>query len=206
MLSEFSGDHAKAIATLRQLSHDAPDWWEVHQSLGLLLLGAPISGRMIINDSQSSLAQDPTGSELELTEAIRLRPGYAALYVQRCNARYLQMKGNPNQREIIDGCLTDLDCAVALQPGYLNAHTLRLQFNYMDHRQKVVDQELAILRRLWPKDPVALHNRMGIEVKEGRGEAFLDEVNSALQENPTSAALRQVHDELVAKLTATPVK
>ena len=195
LVRSLEGDHAGAIGNMRALATEAPDWWEVQQCLGMMLLGVTPRGVMNLSGGSKGLS-DPKGAAAALTEAIRLRPGHARLYVDRGMARTMQYFGGDQRRELLDGCLADYDLAVNLAPDWLNAHTVRLQANHYSKRPAVVEQERAILRQRWPKDPVALETRALVEVSADQGKALLAEVEAALAESPQSAALKRLRDGL----------
>ena len=203
LVRSMDGDQAGAIADMRALAVEAPDWWEVQQNLALLLLGAARGSALTLAGGPKG-ASDPAGAEAALSEAIRLRPGFAPLYVHRGLARSRQYFGGDKRRELLDGGLSDHDLAVLLAPEWLNAHTTRLQANFTEKRNKVVQEELDILRRRWPTDPNALRTRMQVEVPAGRGKELLAEIEAALAAEPGSTALRQVRDALRAKLEGRP--
>ncbi len=198
VVRSLEGDHVAAIADIRALAGEAPDWWEVQQCLGMMLLGASPRGAMDLRGGPKGLS-DPKGAVAALSEAIRLRPGMAALHVHRGMARTMQYFGGDQRRELLDGCLADYDLAVNLAPDWLNAHTLRLQANHYDKHPAVVEQERAILRQRWPKDPVALQARSLVEVSPGQAKALLADVEAALAENPESAALKRLRDGLKSR-------
>jgi len=198
IVRSMDGEHADAIAELRALAAEAPDWWEVQQALGMLLIGASPRGSVTLAGGPKGIS-DPAGAEAAFSEAIRLRPGYAQFYVHRGMARTMQYFGGDQRRELLDGCLADYDIAVLLAPEWLNAHTARLQANFYEKRSKVVAEELDILRRMWPKDPLALRTRALAEVPAGRGKALLAEVEAALAEQPGSPVLLKLREELSGK-------
>jgi hypothetical protein len=117
-------------------------------------------------------------------------------------ARAMRYFAGDKRRQLIEGCLADYDIAVLLAPDWLNAHTVRLQANAAEKRTKVVEEELEILHRRWPKDAKALRVRAKILVPAGRGKGLLAEVEAALAEQPASAELRQLRDELAGKPAA----
>ena len=206
VVRSLEGEHVGAIDEMRALATEAPDWWEVQQCLGMLLLGASPRGVMDLRGGPKGIS-DPKAAAAALTEAIRLRPGHATLHVHRGMARTMQYFGGDQRRELLDGCLADYDLAVNLAPDWLNAHTLRLQANYFDKHPAVVEQERAILRQRWPKDPVALQARALVEVSAGQSKALLADVEAALAESPESAALKRLRDGLKSRLAggAAPV-
>jgi tetratricopeptide (TPR) repeat protein len=198
IVRSMDGDHAGGIADLRALVAEAPDWWEVQQTLGMLLLGSRPREDLTLAGGSAGVG-DLAGAVEAFSQAIRLRPGYAWLYVRRGMARTMQYFGGDQRMELLEGCLADYDTAVLLAPEWVNAHTVRLEANFYMKRNKVVQEELAILRRKWPKDPAALRARAKVEVPAGHGKALLAEVEAALAELPDSPDLLKLRDKLGGK-------
>jgi tetratricopeptide (TPR) repeat protein len=201
ILRSLVGEHAAAIADMRALAAEAPDWWEVQQCLGMLQLGASPSGESMNLQGGPQGLGDPKEAEAAFSQAIRLRPGYASLYLYRGMARTMQyyMRGD-TRPELLEGCLADYDIAVKLAPDMLNAHVNRMQAKFYMQRKAVIQEELDILRTRWPKEPLALEARAIVELPAGKGAALLAEVEVALQEAPGSTVLTRLRDRLRDKL------
>jgi serine/threonine protein kinase/tetratricopeptide (TPR) repeat protein len=204
ILRSMDGDNPGAISEMRTLVAEAPDLWEAHQSLGMLLLGAKPNVGLDMSGGPNGVV-DPKAAVAAFNEAIRLRPGYARLYAYRGMARTMQYFHGDHQQELLDGCLADYDLAVLLAPEWLNGHVLRLQSNFFMHHSTAVQQEVEALRQRWPKDPTALLAREPVEVQAGHGQALLKEVEAALAETPDSTALRDLRDDLHAQHGSDPL-
>lgn len=216
VLRSLEGDNPGAITDLRALATKEPDWWEVHEALAMLLMGRSPRVGADLRGGPNGIT-DIKGAVAALSEAIRLNPVHATLYLERGQARTIQYFSGDTQESLLTGCLSDYDTAVSLRPDSLSGHCARMSAYYwmkkmaLDMKsaegktmanlyQKTLQQEIEVLRQRWPTHPSALATRATAEVPAGQGKALLAEVEAALAAEPQSEALLRLRDSLRGQL------
>lgn len=194
ILTGVEGRPAEALAAVKRLAAAEPDWWEIQRCLGLMLLGTPPLGPApeVVADT------DPVACEIAhaaFDRALRLAPGDHRLYLDRIAAIERRIRAGDRRGDLVERAITDAEIALTFAPSELAVHVARLQINLRANRRGAVDQELAVLRNDWPREPAALRARAAVEAPAGKMAPLLKELDALIAADPGSRELRRLRAE-----------